>query len=99
VFSHSIAITSSARSSIASAIFSRARWRCEGVESRQSTNASLAALNAASISAAFELGAVAKGWPVAGFTRVVVSPDFDSTDLPLMKLLLSSAKIQASQFR
>jgi hypothetical protein len=44
-------------------------------------------LNAESISAAFDLGAVAKGWPVAGFTRVVVSPDCDSTDLPLMKLL------------
>jgi hypothetical protein len=56
-----MAITSSARDSIASAIFSNARWRCEGVESRQSTNASLAALNAASISAAFDLGAVAKG--------------------------------------
>ena len=39
------------------------------------------------MSAAFELGAVAKGWPVAGFTRVVVSPDVESTDLPLTKLL------------
>ena len=72
---------------MASAIFSNARWRCEGVESRHSGKASLAALYAASISAAFELGAVAKGCPVAGFTRVVVSPDVDSTDLPLTKLL------------
>jgi hypothetical protein len=44
-------------------------------------------LYAASISAAFDLGAVAKGCPVAGFTRVVVSPDVESTDLPLTKLL------------
>jgi hypothetical protein len=44
-------------------------------------------LNAASISAAFEFGAVAKGCPVAGFTRVVVSPEVESTDLPFIKLL------------
>jgi hypothetical protein len=44
-------------------------------------------LNAASISVALDLGAVAKGCPVAGFTRVVVSPEVDSTDFPLMKLL------------
>ena len=73
--------------SMASAIFKSARWRCDGVESRQSTNASLAALKAASISAAFDLGAVAKGCPVAGLIKVVVSPEVESTDLPLMKLL------------
>jgi hypothetical protein len=39
------------------------------------------------MSAAFDLGAVAKGCPVAGLTRVVVSPEVDSTDFPLMKLL------------
>ena len=76
VFSTSMAITSSARSSMASAIFNSARWRCDGVESRQSTKASLAALNAESISAAFDLGAVANGWPVAGLIKVVVSPVF-----------------------
>lgn len=55
---------------MASAIFKSARWRCDGVESRHSTNASLAALKAASISAAFDLGAVAKGCPVAGLIKV-----------------------------
>ena len=34
-----------------------------------------------------DFGAVAKGAPVAGLIRVVDSPDFDSTDLPLIKLL------------
>ncbi|CAB4647495.1 unannotated protein [freshwater metagenome] len=87
MFSTSIAMISSARSSIASAIFSNARWRVEGVESRQCAKASSAALNAASTSAAFDLGAVAKAVPVAGLIRVVDSPDFDSTDFPLMKLL------------
>ena len=44
VFSHSIAINSSARDSKASAIFNNARWRSDGVESRQPTNAFLAAV-------------------------------------------------------
>jgi hypothetical protein len=35
----------------------------------------------------FDLGAVAKGCPDAGLIKVVVSPEVESTDLPLMKLL------------
>ena len=42
-----------------SAIFNSARCRCDGVESRHPGNASLAARNAASTSAAFDFGAVA----------------------------------------
>ena len=60
-FSDSIATNSSARASIASAIFKRARWRSDGVESRQSVKALLAAFIALSTSALFEIGAVAKG--------------------------------------
>jgi hypothetical protein len=57
------------------------------VESRQIGNASAAAFIAMSTSAAFEFGAVAKTCPVAGLTKSVVLPDFDSTLLPFMKLL------------
>ena len=46
---------------MASAIFKRARWRSEGVESRQSVKALLAAFMALSTSAWFEIGAVANG--------------------------------------
>ena len=70
---------------MASAILSSARWRSEGVESRHPGKASLAAFIALSISAAFDLGAVAKATPVDGLISVVVSPDAPSTDLPLMK--------------
>ena len=70
---------------MASAIFSSAFWRSEGVESRQSVKALLAAFIALSISAALDFGAVAKGWAVAGLIRVVTSPDVLSTDFPLMK--------------
>ena len=70
---------------MASAIFNSAFWRSDGVESRQSVNAPLAAFIALSISAALDFGAVAKGWAVAGLIRVVTSPDALSTDFPLMK--------------
>ena len=80
-----MATNSSALDSMASAILSKAFWRSEGVESRQSTKAALAAFIALSISAAFDFGAVAKGWAVAGLIRVVTSPDALSTDFPLMK--------------
>ena len=70
---------------MASAIFNNARWRSDGVESRQIGKASLAAFIALSISAAFELGAVANACPVEGFMSVVVSPDALSTTFPLMK--------------
>ena len=70
---------------MASAIFSSARWRSDGVESRQPGKASLAAFIALSISAALDLGAVANASPVEGLMSVVVSPDAPSTDCPLMK--------------
>ena len=76
---------SSARDSIASAIFRSARWRSEGVESRHSVKALAAADIALSTSAAFEFGAVANASPVAGLISVVVSPDDESTSLPLTK--------------
>lgn len=59
VFSDSAAIRSSARSSKASAILSRARWRSAGVASRQAGNAAAAAAIAASTSAGPESGEVA----------------------------------------
>ena len=76
---HSISIISDWRSSIASAILSNARWRCDGVESRHPGNALLAALKAASTSAAFDFGAVAYAEPVDGLISEVVSPDVLST--------------------
>ncbi len=59
VFSHSAAMRSSARSSNASAIFSRAFWRSDGVVSRQAGKAAAAASMAASTSACPESGEVA----------------------------------------
>ena len=70
---------------MASAIFKSARWRSEGVESRQIGNAALAAFMARSISAALELGAEANASPVVGLISVVVSPDALSTNFPLTK--------------
>ena len=55
----SAATSSSARASIASAIFSRASCRTEGVVSRHTGNAAAAAAIAASTSAAPESGEVA----------------------------------------
>lgn len=59
VFSDSAAIRSSARSSNASAILSRAFWRSAGVVSRQAGKAAAAASMAASTSAWPESGEVA----------------------------------------
>ena len=81
------------RSSIASAIFKSARWRCDGVESRHPGNALLAALNAASTSAVLDCGAVAKASPVDGFISVVVSPDLLSTEWPLIKFVNFSMRL------
>ena len=80
-----MAMISSARDSIASAILRSARWRSEGVESRHSVKALAAADIALSTSATFEFGAVANACPVAGLISVVVSPDDESTSLPLTK--------------
>ena len=55
----SAATTSSARSSIASAIRSRARLRSDGVVSRQPSNAAAAACMAASTSWRLDIGACA----------------------------------------
>ena len=69
VFSDSARTISSARSSMASAILSMAICRSEGVVSRHVSKALSAASNARSISSCSEIGAWAKVWPVAGFTR------------------------------
>ena len=53
--------------------------------SRQPGKAAAAALSAASTSASFEFGAVAKTFPVAGFTNSVVLPDLESTNFPFTK--------------
>ena len=71
----SIATISSARDSSASAIFSNARWRSLGVESRHPTNASVADFIARSISALLETGALAYASPVEGFIRSLVLPE------------------------
>ena len=86
MFSTSIAINSSLLASSASAILFSARWRSEGVVSRHSTNALLAALNALSTSAAPETGAVAYALPVAGLMISLVAPDFAGRDFPSIKL-------------
>ncbi len=59
VFCDSISTSSSARSSNASAIRSRARWRSLGVVSRQLSKARAESWKAASMSAARDSGAVA----------------------------------------
>ena len=84
-FSDSIATSFSAFASSASAILSKAFWRVDGVASRHPGNAAAAAFSAASTSASFEFGAVAKTFPVAGFTNSVVLPDLESTDFPFIK--------------
>ena len=80
-----MAMISSARDSIASAIFKSARWRSDGVESRHSGKALAAADIALSTSAALEFGAVANALPVAGFISVVTSPEEESTSFPFTK--------------
>ena len=65
----SAATNSSARASIASANFSSARCRSDGVVSRHVSNAVDAADIAASTSAAPETGAVANTSPVVGSIR------------------------------
>ena len=85
VFSHSAAMISSARSSIASANFSSARCRSEGVVSRQVSKAEAAAAYAASTSACTDTGADPKTWPVVGSIRSARRPSAASTDLPSMK--------------
>ena len=63
------------------------------MESRQPGNASLAALKAASTSAAFDLGARAYSLPVDGLISGELSPDVESTALPLMKLVNFSMEL------
>lgn len=84
VFSDSAATSSSARASKASAIFSSAFWRSEGVVSRQPGKAAAAAAMAASTSAWPESGAVAYTSPVAGLTTSVVRPSAASLNSPPM---------------
>ena len=59
VFRHSASTRSAARSSTASAIFSRARLRCAGVASRQASRAASALRSAASTSCGPDTGASA----------------------------------------
>ncbi len=72
VFSLSSRTSSSARSSMASAILCRARLRSEGVASRHCSKPRSAACMAASTSAWPDTGASAKPSPVEGLTRVEV---------------------------
>jgi hypothetical protein len=69
VFSDSARTSSSARSSMASAILSSASCLSDGVESRQDSKARPATSNALSTSAPFETGASANASPVAGLMR------------------------------
>ena len=89
VFCDSTATSSSARSSIASAIRSSARWRSLGVESRHVSNAVAADWNAASMSAWPDTGALANTSPVVGSTSSAVRPSAAATRAPLMKLVIS----------
>ncbi len=74
VFWHSAAMTSSARSSIASANFSSARCRSDGVLSRHDSNALLAAAYAASTSSWADSGAVPNTSPEVGIDQIEATP-------------------------
>src|SRR5512132_3738503 len=82
VFSLSRATSSSALASIASAIWSRAGLRSDGVASRQTSNPLAAAWQAASMSAWPESGASANTWPVEGATSSMVRPSAASRRSP-----------------
>src|ERR1700704_776208 len=86
VLRHSASGSPSALASPASAIFSRARCRCEGVVSRQTSNAAAAAAMAWSTSAGPETGADANTSPVLGSTRSAYPPSDGSTYLAFTKL-------------
>ena len=74
VFSDSARTRSSARASRASAMRKSAKLRSEGVVRFQELKASAATRSAASMSAAPETGASAKGWPVLGSMRGALGP-------------------------
>jgi hypothetical protein len=78
-------VNSSARSSIASAIFSSASERSPGVVFAQPSNAARAAATALSTSAAVDSGACAIASPVAGLMTSSVWPSAGSTHSPPMK--------------
>ena len=82
-FLHSAFAINSLFASNASAIFKSIVWHSDGVVCLKDSKAFAAALMAASTSAAFDLGAVAKGAPVAGFTSTVVSVEALPTAAPL----------------
>src|SRR5579872_3725855 len=85
VLRHSASISSSARVSKASAIFSSARLRSDGVVSRHDSNAVAAALSAVSTSRDPETGARVYASPVPGSTTSLVRPSAVSTYLPSSK--------------
>jgi hypothetical protein len=74
VFSLSTVTSSSARASIASAIFSSASWRSDGVVCPQLSNARAAAWHAASISCSEDTDALANTSSVTGSTRSMSRP-------------------------
>ncbi|MEY3482882.1 MAG: hypothetical protein RLZ40_925 [Actinomycetota bacterium] len=85
-FSTSIAMNSSLRASMASAMRKSASERSDGVESFHVSKPRSAAFIAASTSACLLFGDVAYTLPVAGLMMSRVSPLAASTCLPSMKL-------------
>ena len=79
VFMLSVATSSSARASMASAMRNSARLRSDGVASRQPGKAAAALATAASTSSAPDTGASRLTSPVLGSTRSAVAPDAVST--------------------
>ncbi len=98
VFCDSIATSSSARSSIASAIRSSARWRSDGVVSRHSSNARALSDSAASMSASRDSAAVAYTSPVLGSTSSLVCPSAAAARAPWMKFV-NSVIVRSSAIR
>ena len=96
VFSLSSRTSSSARSSMASAILFRARLRSEGVASRHCSKPRSAACMAASTSAGPDTGASAKPSPVEGLMRVEVLPSTASRYSPPMKFCSLRSAIACS---
>src|SRR4029077_145620 len=86
VFSDSIATSSSAFSSIASASLRSARCRSLGVDHRHFSKARPAAWNAWSTSRASEFGAEAYTSPVDGLMMSIIAPDADAWTSPSMML-------------
>src|SRR5262245_60338544 len=96
VLRHSASTRSAALASTASAIRSSARWRSDGVLSRQASNPASAADIAASTSELPETGVAAKTSPVDGSIRSAYPPSAGSTYSPLMKLRSTVLSVTSS---